>query len=134
MVARRREQAHHYCELLADIPSLGLPVEPTWAHSNWQSFCVRLPEGSDQRRVMQVMLDKKIATRRGVMCSHREPAYPPGTWRCGQKKCDCLPHTCKRLVNSETAEDRAILLPLFHEMTLEQQGRVVRTLKDALAG
>ena len=30
-------------ELLADIPGLGLPAEPDWARSNWQSYCVRLP-------------------------------------------------------------------------------------------
>ncbi len=51
-------------------------VEPKWAPSNWQSYCVRLPDELDQRHVMQAMLDLGVATRRGVMCAHREPAYP----------------------------------------------------------
>jgi len=38
---------------------------------NWQSFCVRLPHHCDQRAVMQKMLDQGVATRRGIMCSHR---------------------------------------------------------------
>ena len=33
------------------------PREPAWARSNWQSYCVRLPAGTDQKRVMQSMLD-----------------------------------------------------------------------------
>ena len=72
--------ADRYKSLLTRIPGLGLPEEPEWARSTWQSFCVRLPEGKDQRQVMQYMLDVGVATRRGVMCAHREAAYPPETW------------------------------------------------------
>ena len=128
IVAIRREQADRYCELLAEIPGLVLPNEPTWARSNWQSFCVRLPEGCAQHQVMQALLDDGIASRRGVMCIHREPAYPPGTWKCGDPACDCLPGTCRRLRESELAQEQAIMLPLFHQMTAVQQERVVDVL------
>lgn len=134
IVARRRQQAQDYHHLLQSIPGLVLPVEPEWARSNFQTYSVRLPDDSDQRQVMQIMLDKKIATRRGVMCSHREPAYPPGTWSCGEPNCDCPPGHCRRLANSEAAQDRTIQLPLFHEMTREQQERVAYELKAALQG
>jgi hypothetical protein len=30
--------------------------------------------------VMRKMLEFGVATRRGVMCAHREPAYPKETW------------------------------------------------------
>ena len=62
-------------ELLGDIEGLGLPFEPDWARSNWQSYCVRLPDRVDQKAVMQGLLDQGIATRRGIMCSHREAPY-----------------------------------------------------------
>ncbi len=82
-VSLRREMAARYRVLLADIPGLILPTEPEWARSNWQSYCVRLPENTDQRQVMQAMLDEGIATRRGIMCAHLEPAYSAaGSWRC----------------------------------------------------
>ena len=55
IVSARREKAQIYRSLLRDVAGLGLPVEPAWARSNWQSFCVRLPEGIDQRQVMQVV-------------------------------------------------------------------------------
>jgi len=132
IVSRRRQQVHRYFELLSGIPGLQLPEEPEWAHSNWQSFCVRLPDSYDQRQVMQALLDGGIATRRGIMCAHREPAYPPGTWTCGQESCSCPPGTCQRLQESEKAQDRSILLPVFHEMTTEEQERVAITIKNLL--
>ena len=50
--------AARYHKLLSDMPGLTLPVEPEWARTNWQSYCVRLPDGLDQREVMQEMLDE----------------------------------------------------------------------------
>ena len=35
IIERRRFLAVRYRERLADIPGLGLPEEPPWAHSNW---------------------------------------------------------------------------------------------------
>ena len=32
---------------------------------------------------MQAMLDAGIATRRGIMCAHRESAYQIEAWSCG---------------------------------------------------
>ncbi|PMB41957.1 aminotransferase DegT, partial [Fischerella thermalis CCMEE 5319] len=60
IVERRRYLAQRYQEMLADVPGLKLPTEPAWAKSNWQSYCVRLPQKSDQRQVMQTMLDAGI--------------------------------------------------------------------------
>jgi dTDP-4-amino-4,6-dideoxygalactose transaminase len=108
---------------LADIPELKLPTEPNWAKSNWQSYCVRLSRQYDQRQVMQIMLDAGIGTRRGIMCAHREPAYQMETWSCGSD----------RLTESEQAQDFAILLPLFHQMTEQQQDSVVNELKGSLS-
>ena len=75
LLACRRALAARYHALLGDIPGLSTPIEPDRARSNWQSYCVRLPRHVDQRAVMQSMLDQGVATRRGIMCAHREPAY-----------------------------------------------------------
>ncbi|WP_031430516.1 DegT/DnrJ/EryC1/StrS family aminotransferase [Methylomicrobium agile] len=134
IVRKRRELAARYRTLLAKVPGLGLPTEPDWARSTWQSFSVRLPEDSDQRWVMQAMLDEGIATRRGVMCAHREPAYPPDTWSCAGRirNRSCTEGVCRCLRHSEEAQDRTVILPLFPEMTFEQQDRVAESLQDAL--
>ncbi|NJR76810.1 MAG: DegT/DnrJ/EryC1/StrS family aminotransferase, partial [Scytonema sp. CRU_2_7] len=96
---RRRYLAQRYQEKLADVPGLKFLTEPAWARSNWQSYCVQLPEKSDQVQVMQAMLDAGIATRRGIMCAHREPAYQMEPWSCGISKeaCNCEAGKCDRL-------------------------------------
>ncbi len=118
MIERRRFMAGRYREMLANIPGLILPEEPNWARSNWQSYCVRLPDSCDQRAIMQFLLDRGVATRRGVMCSHREEAYAniPCPWP---------------LPESEQAQDHSIVLPLYHQMTEEDQDYVVEMLMKA---
>jgi len=134
IIAQRRELASRYQARLTEMPGLGAPMEPAWARSNWQSFCVRLPEGCDQRQVMQSMLDAGVATRRGIMCSHREAAYPPGAWSCGvePRDCECAVGCCRRLRHSEAAQDRTVILPLFPQLSFEQQDQVVAALRSAL--
>jgi dTDP-4-amino-4,6-dideoxygalactose transaminase len=134
IITRRRQLADRYKELLAEVPGLKLPKEPPWARSNWQSYCVELPHGCDQRQVMQAMLDAGVSTRRGIMCAHREPAYRHGSWSCGVESriCGCASGTCARLRESERAQDRAIALPLFHEMTDAMQVKVADTLISAV--
>ena len=123
LVARRRELACRYHELLASIPDLQLPVEPEWARSNWQSYCVRLPAGCDQARVMQAMLDEGISTRRGVMSTHREPAYQREAWRAEHRNA---------LITSEEISDDGLILPLFDQMTDQDQVRVATVLAHAI--
>jgi perosamine synthetase len=136
IVERRRFLAQQYHHMLADIPGLKLPTEPTWARSNWQSYCVRLSQQYDQQQIMQAMLDAGIGTRRGIMCAHREPAYCQEAWSCGVSKasCGCSENHCDRLVESEKAQDTAILLPLFHDMTEQEQDEIVSRLKIAIQG
>ena len=122
LVKRRRELVQGYRRLLADIPDLRLPMEPDWARSNWQSFCLRLPEGVEQVTTMQSMLDRGVATRRGIMCAHREPAYAKEPWRSGGT-----------LLESERAQDRCLLLPVFHQLTKDDQQFVVSQLQMSLA-
>jgi perosamine synthetase len=121
LVSRRRILAARYQDLLGNIEGLLLPLEPEWARSNWQSYCVRLPDRADQKAVMQELLDQGIATRRGIMCSHREPCYA------GEKP----RHDLRQ---SELAQDHAILLPLYAQMTEAEQATVANALRGALFG
>lgn len=121
IVARRRAVADRYRELLGDIDGLVLPAEPAWARSNWQSFCVRLPDDADQKDIMQGMLDQGIATRRGVMCSHREPPYATEVLR-------------QKLPESERAQDHSILLPIYAQMDETDIIRVADALRGQLSG
>jgi perosamine synthetase len=120
IVAARRAIAEQYRSALASVEGLTLPAEPPWARTNWQSFCVGLPVRCDQRSVMQKMLDAGIATRRGIMCSHRERVYASLP----------LKHP---LPFSEAAQDHSIVLPLYVQMQRSDVDHVTRQLAQAVS-
>jgi perosamine synthetase len=122
LVARRRALAESYRDLLGGIPGLQFPTEPDWARSNWQSFCVRLPHGCNQQQTMQALLEHGIASRRGIMCTHRERAYST----------EGLFRACGKLGASELAQDETILLPLYHDLGWQEQERVAAELRAAI--
>ncbi len=119
IVARRRELAERYAGLLCDMEGLVLPYEPAWARSNWQSYCVGLPEHADQLSVMQQLKDVGVATKTGIMCAHREPAYESFPPRFSLPK-------------SENTQDRSLLIPLFTQMTEEEQDFIAQSLRRIL--
>jgi dTDP-4-amino-4,6-dideoxygalactose transaminase len=121
IIERRRQLAAAYGELLRGIPGVVPAVEPEWARTNWQSYTVRLEPPLDQRRVMQRMLDDGVSTRRGVMNAHRERAYPSGSWRAAGS-----------LSRGERAQDTVVVLPMYHQMTGDEQQRVVESLRRAV--
>lgn len=123
IIARRRAIAARYRALLEKISGVTPPAEPAWARSNWQSYCVKLPDAANQKAVMQKMLDLGVATRRGVMCIHREPAYADSDWSCGPEAPE------KALAASVAASDRCLMIPLYFQMTDEEQDRVVEALR-----
>jgi perosamine synthetase len=121
IVARRRELAARYEARLQSIDGVIVPREPRWVRTNWQSYAIRLGAWMDQRAVMQKMLDAGVSTRRGVMNIHRELSYPEGSWRADSV-----------LGHSEDAQDTTIVLPLYHQLTEEDQDRVVDALAAAV--
>jgi dTDP-4-amino-4,6-dideoxygalactose transaminase len=121
MVARRRELADRYTQQLSGLSAVAAPREPAWARSNWQSYAVRLQPTLNRQQVMQRMLDDGIATRRGVINAHSEPAYPHDAWRAAPGG----------LGNSEQVAATSIVLPLYHQMTIEDQDRVIAALTRA---
>ena len=68
---------------------------------------------------MQNLLDQGIATRRGIMCSHREAPYA------NEKQ----GHDLRQ---SELAQDQSILLPLYAQMKEDDQLHVASALKIEL--
>jgi dTDP-4-amino-4,6-dideoxygalactose transaminase len=115
VLERRRLLAERYSSALAEIPHLQTPWEPPYAMRTWQSYSVRLspqaPFGRNE--LMRLLLADGIPTRRGVMAIHLERAYCDPAVR--------LPHT-------EAAARQMLMLPLFADLTFEQQDRVIERL------
>jgi dTDP-4-amino-4,6-dideoxygalactose transaminase len=121
MIERYRSVAAKYTTMLGNNRFLATPFEPEDCVSNFQSYCVYIkPECTVPRDiVMQRMLDKGIATRRGIMTIHREKAYTDVFGK-------------KSLPVSEDSSDRSFLLPIFYYMRDDEVERVVFELLAAI--
>jgi dTDP-4-amino-4,6-dideoxygalactose transaminase len=132
IVERRRYLANLYEQKLSEIKIFKLPKEPRWAKSNWQSFCLRLPDHFNQREIMQKMLNAGVSSRRGVMCAHNEEAYHSKDSYSQINNLEQINYVDgQNLFESENAQDKSIVLPLYYEMTSDDIDYVVNTLKDA---
>lgn len=117
MVARRREIAARYHELLDGIEGLTPVRDPAYGTTNYQSFWVLLDEryGRDRNEVLASLAQAGISARRGIMAAHLEPAYADA------------PHG--PLPVTERLTRHSLILPVFHELTATEQEHVVDTLR-----
>jgi perosamine synthetase len=109
-IERRRTLARGLTNALQNNRVLAPPVVRADARPNWQSYPTTLRPGcaATQVQVMQFLLDKGIATKRGIANSHQEPAYAQkGNWVMGDGG----------LSVSEHLRDHTVLLPLFQAMS-----------------
>lgn len=121
IVEERRKIAMQYHEAFSDIDCIQLPMEPDGCFSNYQSYSILLKDDCPISRndLMQKMLDDGIATRRGIMTSHRETAY----------KAECAGLS---LPVSEKAADNSIILPLFVPMEQADIEKVIESFKMSI--
>lgn len=120
MLARRRHLAARYTARLRDLGWLLPPQEPAGLRHNYQSYMARLAQNAPVSRdqLMQYLLDHGISTRRGIMASHKERPYDDPKWQ------HLLPET-------ERATRETIILPLFHQLTEEEQDYVLDMIGEA---
>ncbi|AUG79369.1 glutamine--scyllo-inositol aminotransferase [Kitasatospora sp. MMS16-BH015] len=118
MVARRRELAERYRELLGPLAET-LVTDPAHGQGNYQSCWLLLPEGAPERtEVLARLAEAGVSARRGIMAAHLEAPYK-GTARVP------LPVT-------ELITGRSLILPLYHSLTEQQQDTVVAALRSVL--
>ncbi len=119
LVTRRRELARRYQRLLAGIGGLRTIADPEYGMTNYQSFWVLLPGDCAVSRdgLLRRLADAGVSARRGIMAAHLEPAY-------NDRPRITLPVT-------ERLTARSLILPLFHDLTDEQQDLVVRVIQAA---
>ena len=121
ILAKRRRLAERYTAALEHIPGLYPPYDPPYAVRTWQSYCVRVGGRAaiGRTELMRRLMADGVPTRRGVMAIHQEPAYAEASGP--------LEHT-------EAASHEVLMLPLFPDLTDEQQDYVIeRLVTHALA-
>ena len=119
IVARRRELAHRYQQRLADVPGMRTVADPSYAKTNFQSFWIVLGKDFPLPRndLLRKLTSSGVSARRGFMASHLEPAYSD------------ISHG--DLAVTERLTRQSIILPLFHELTEDQQDKVIEVLRES---
>jgi len=115
ILAARHERAERYNAALEQIPYIDPPFDPEYAERTWQSYAVHLAPNAPVGRteLMRMLFRDGVPTRRGVMAIHREAAYAD---------------TVADLPNTDAATRDSFMLPLFPDMTDEQQDYVIDRL------
>ncbi len=123
----RQAIAQRYQQLLSPIPDLSLPQTDTSGRSVWNQYTIRIaesdPKAEQARRdvVRSRLLDKGVISMVYYPLSlHLQPAYAHLGYRPGQ------------LPKAEQVSREVLSLPMFPELTAEQQERVALALKDSL--
>lgn len=115
----RREVADRYRELLTEANAAELvPYEPDWAKSVYHLYVTRVPERAS---VIQQLAEANIGT--GIH-------YPVPLHL--QKAYEYLGHKAGDFPVSEMVAPEILSLPMFPQLTAEQQVHVVKTLPDFL--
>ena len=115
LLFRRREQAAHYVERLAGHPRIIIPAIPEQGLHSYQAFCILIEE---RDRVMREMRAAGVEVQIGSYALHRHSAFRPhaGCRHSGS------------LEDSDYVFEHALTLPLYHELTEEQQDQVIEML------
>jgi dTDP-4-amino-4,6-dideoxygalactose transaminase len=121
IVARRREIAATYTEALSDIDGIRLVRDPAWGTSNFQSLWLEVqPEFPLSREeLLGHLAADEISARRGIMASHRQPAYVGRDTGSAD------------LSVTELLTDHTLILPVFHQITTAEIERVVDSIREA---
>ncbi|MDI2033921.1 DegT/DnrJ/EryC1/StrS family aminotransferase [Paenarthrobacter nitroguajacolicus] len=120
-VQRRRELAANYASAFAGVEGLRLVSDPAYGTGNFQSCWLEtgpaFPLGRDG--LMAHLAQDGISARRGIMAAHRQPAYA------GKDSGNAS------LEATNWLTDNTLILPLYHQLTLHDQVRVIDSVLRA---
>ena len=124
---QRREVAARYQEFLQPIPGIKLPQELTRSKSVWNQYTIRVTDKGEEaephrdkvrRQLQQVGVSSMIYY---PIPLHLQPVYQDLGYQVGQ------------LPASEQVAREVLSLPMFPELSSEEQQQVAYSLKDCLA-
>lgn len=122
ILTKRRALAKRYDEHLKALSHFDVPFIPEWAEHPYQTYAPLLKANAPVKRndVIQRLAAAGVSSRRGIPPIHLEPYM--------KDRLKQIP----RLAISEDISARTIILPLYPQMTHEEQDQVIGALKTAL--
>ncbi|HOH29585.1 MAG TPA: DegT/DnrJ/EryC1/StrS family aminotransferase [Candidatus Hydrogenedentes bacterium] len=112
----RRERAHYYDLRLGQVPGIKLPVESEGAYHVYHQYVIRVPQRDTLRRKLG---------ERGIGCG---VFYPAPLYK--QPCLSAFVRAEHRCVTAEQACEEVLALPMYPELTPDQQDAVVDVLEE----
>lgn len=118
LLKKRADIAFAYNKAFAEHPYLDIPYVPAGYKHTYQSYLLKVKKESPIRReeIMAKLAEAGIATRRGIMAIHLEPAYTSG------RNIISLPVTEENALSTMT-------IPLYPQMSRVEVDFVVNKIK-----
>ncbi len=119
----RRYLAKRYGELLKGLP-LKIPYVPDYANPSWHIYVIRIDFDKvkkTKKQIFEEMREKGIALNLHYIPVHTQPYYE----KLGHKPGDC-PESIRYY-------EEALTLPLYYDLTDEEQNYVAEALRDVLS-
>jgi dTDP-4-amino-4,6-dideoxygalactose transaminase len=121
LIERRRGVARQYDRLLADLPEITPPFEPSGYFHTYQAYVVLVDPKIDRDRLMAALMAEGIETAIGTYAIHLQPYY---SGRSGGRPV--------RLPQSSHAFRHSLALPIYPAMGEDLVEAVVSGLKKCL--
>lgn len=121
LLSGRQSLAARYSSLLADVSGVTLPRTTVGGEHSFQTYCI-LVENRD--RIMHSLRSQGIEAQIGTYSLHMHRAFAENPL--------CRIHG--KLRGSRQAFDQALALPLYHDITDEEQRYVVEAMRKAARG
>ena len=121
ILGKRATVADRYTALLAGIPGVTLPSVVEGDIRSWFVYTVLLEPGVDRNAVIGLLAERGVASKPYLPSIHLQPFYRARGHREGE------------FPISEAISARALALPFFGNLTVEQQERVAVELAAVLA-
>jgi perosamine synthetase len=121
ILEQRRLRAEKYSVSFNEMPHITPPTVPYYATPCWQSYAIRIADDAavSRNEVAQQLLNAGVACRPAYMACHVQPLYRR-----------LYPEL--RLPNTERALESVIILPLYPQMTDDEQDYVVDQVLEAM--
>ncbi len=120
--SRRQALAHRYDEKLKALGSFDSPFVPSWAVHPYQTYAALVKKGSpvDRNTLIGRLAERGVSSRRGIPPIHLEPYM--------------LKHLDRpiSLPVTEDVSKRTLILPLYPQMTEDEQDQVIDALRLSL--
>ncbi|MCP4723859.1 MAG: DegT/DnrJ/EryC1/StrS family aminotransferase [bacterium] len=119
IIEKRKNIAEKYNAAFRNVPYLQIPTVPERTEIAYQSYILRISEDSpcSRNEIMQKLMEKEIASRRGIMAIHREKPYK-----------DLF--DASSLTQTDRAVDSTIILPLYPQMSEKEQAQVIDSILE----